>query len=209
MTRKKRGTGKGGQRDREGQEGREKRGDRKRERRGEQEGGRKGKTGGVEENPNTPQQLRELFCFRFSRSRCPGCRYYGLEDLDVHLHNAHPDVIVNFYCKTCYQAFMSRTQRDAHIRDNHSNRKQCYLCHFSSNTMKSINRHVHAVHLREVKTCNWCNYSNVHMSSVSRHMRQVHGEYTHFNACTFCPKKFVHKRRLLLHLLTKHSIDSF
>lgn len=101
-------------------------------------------------------------------------------------------------CTICDLRFLSKRQKDAHLKNDHSQRFKCQLCSIQFTLKETLTRHTRNIHYKEKnKTCDVCGKTFFDTHYLNLH--KVSHQSTKPFECDICKKKFARKEALKLH----------
>ena len=148
-----------------------------------------------------------------ARYSCGGCgsKFFDRDELKVHMENAHmnEDVrVIGIGCKPCEDGEVHPKcdfDKKFTVKQKIGDSKDplvflCDACDHKSSQSRYMQKHISAVHLKEVKySCNTCNYKSFYGENATKHLR-IHkdvGAKLLSIKCKQCQTQVIHDKNAL------------
>ena len=127
--------------------------------------------------------------------KCCGNGFQNELSYREHIMKVH-----NIICDKCKKSFVTDWQLGRHLTIDHKEAQyNCTHCNYASKDKHSFRIHLSRMHLREDLKCKFC-----HMTFQRERLQMAHVKKAHDNTCVQCPKVFVLKKQLDLHVKIDH-----
>ena len=143
-----------------------------------------------------------------SKFSCSSCskEFRHNKNLKVHVQVTHSNASVQlFKCPKCPKAFKKRTKLSLHFPTHKEQKLSCIICHFNSNTSKTMSEHMKSLHENERHLkCEPCDIWYESEDKLKRHTSYHTRLQSRTEKCKRCQKKLLPGLTMKRHMMTKH-----